>query len=73
MMKIGLEDASAHAGRVQQMLDYFGILDRADTESDQITPREIGLDGLRPDEARAARMPGVLHHTRDGYVRAPKI
>ena len=73
MMKIHVEDASVHAGRVREMLEYFGILDRARVESDRIRPRQISLKELRADEARPSGVAVPLHHTRDGYVRAPKM
>ncbi len=73
LMKIHVPDASVHAGRVKEMLEYFDILDRADVESDEIRPPQIGLEELRPDEARQSGVSVALHHARDGYVRAPKI
>lgn len=73
LMKIHVPDASAHAGRVKEMLEYFGILDAADVESDEIRPPRMGLRDLRPDEARRSGLSGALHHTRGGYVRAPKM
>lgn len=73
MMKIQVPDAEAHVERVQKMLDYFGVLDGADIESDQIRPTHVPLGSLRPDEARPSAVPSVLHHVRDGYVRAPKM
>ena len=37
LMKIDLEDHSTHIKRVQKMLEYFDILDRANVESEEIT------------------------------------
>lgn len=73
MMKIQVSDAGAHASRVRKMLDYFSILDGADVEHDQIRPAHVPLGALRPDEARPSPPPRILHNTRDGYVRAPKM
>lgn len=73
LMKIHVPDPSVHEGRVREMLEYFGILDMADVESDEIRPVQIGLEELRPDEARPSGVSVRLHHVRDGYVRAPKI
>ena len=36
LMKIELEDHSQHMKRVQKMLEYFDILDKANIESDEI-------------------------------------
>ena len=37
LMKIDLEDHSTHIKRVQKMLEYFDILDKANVESEEIT------------------------------------
>ena len=36
LMKIDLEDHSSHIKRVQKMLEYFDILDKANVESEEI-------------------------------------
>ena len=49
-MKIDLGDHSSYIKRVQKMLEYFDILDRANVESEEITVQETDLDKLRDDK-----------------------
>ena len=49
-MKIDLEDHSTHIKRVQKMLEYFDILDKADIGYTELTVQETDLDKLRDDK-----------------------
>ena len=75
LMKIDLEDHSIHIKRVQKMLEYFDILDRANVESEEITVQETDLDKLRDDKhvPYDKNLLKFLKIYQDKYVKAPKL
>ena len=75
LMKIGLEDHSAHIKRVQKMLEYFDILDKANVESEEITVQETELDKLRNDKhiPYGKNLLKFLKSYQGKYVKAPKL
>ena len=75
LMKIDLEDHTAHIKRVQKMLEYFGILDNANVESEEITVQETDLDKLRDDKYNPydKNLLKFLKSYREKYVKAPKL
>ena len=74
-MKIDLEDHSSHIKRVQKMLEYFDILDRANVESEEITVQETDLDKLRNDKhiPYDKDLLKFLKSYQEKYVKAPKL
>ena len=75
LMKINLEDHSDHVKRVQKMLEYFDILDRANIESEEITVQETDLDKLRDDKhvPYDKNLLKFLKSYQEKYVKAPKL
>ena len=75
LMKINLEDHSDHVKRVQKMLEYFDILDRANVESEEITVQEIDLNKLRDDkyDPYDKNLLKFLKSYQGKYVKAPKL
>ena len=75
LMKIDLEDHSAHIKRVQKMLEYFDILDKANVESEEITVQETELDKLRNDKhiPFGKNLLKFLKSYKGKYVKAPKL
>ena len=75
LMKIDLEDHSIHIKRVQKMLEYFDILDKANVESEEITVQEIELDKLRNDKyvIYDKNLLKFLKSYQGKYVKAPKL
>jgi len=75
LMKIDLEDHTEHVGRVQKMLEYFDILDRANVESEEITVQETDLDKLRDDKhiPYDKNLLKFLKSYQEKYVKAPKL
>ena len=75
LMKIDLEDHSAHIKRVQKMLEYFDILDKANVESEEITVQETELDKLRNDKhiPYGKNLLKFLKSYKGKYVKAPKL
>ena len=75
LMKIDLEDHSTHIKRVQKMLEYFDILDRANVEAEEITVQETDLDKLRDDKhiPYDKNLLKFLKSYQEKYVKAPKL
>jgi len=75
LMKIDLEDHSVHIKRVQKMLEYFDILDKANVESEEITVQETELDKLRNDKhiPFGKNLLKFLKSYKGKYVKAPKL
>ena len=75
LMKINLEDHSDHVKRVQKMLEYFDILDKANVESEEITVQETELDKLRNDKhiPFGKNLLKFLKSYQGKYVKAPKL
>ena len=75
LMKIDLEDHTMHIKRVQKMLEYFDILDRANVESEEITVQETDLDKLRDDKyiPYDKNLLKFLKIYQEKYVKAPKL
>ena len=75
LMKIDLEDHSTHIKRVQKMLEYFDILDKANVESEEITVQETELDKLRNDKhiPFGKNLLKFLKSYQGKYIKAPKL
>ena len=75
LMKIDLEDHSGHIKRVQKMLEYFDILDKANVESEEIIVQETELDKLRNDKHIPfdKNLLKFLKSYQEKYVKAPKL
>ena len=75
LMKIELEDHSEHVKRVQKMLEYFDILDKANVESEEVKPLEIDMDKLRDDRyvQYDKKLLKFLKTYKEKYVKAPKL
>jgi len=75
LMKIELEDHSEHVKRVQKMLEYFDILDKANVESEEIIVQETDMDKLRDDRyiQYDEKLLKFLKTYKEKYVKAPKL
>jgi len=75
LMKIELEDHNEHVIRVQKMLEYFDILDKADVESENVKPLETDIDKLRDDRyvQYDKELLKFLKIYKEKYVKAPKL
>ncbi|HIA10133.1 MAG: hypothetical protein CXX67_04165 [Thaumarchaeota archaeon] len=75
LMKIELEDHSEHVKRVQKMLEYFDILDKANVESEEIIVQETDIDELRDDRyiQYDKKLLKFLKTYKEKYVKAPKL
>ena len=75
LMRIEVDDHVVHIDRVQKMITYFDILDKANVESEELIVREQTLDNLREDKyiPYEEKLIENLKNYKDFYVRAPKM
>ena len=75
LMRIEIDDHLVHIDRVQKMIAYFDILDKANVESEELIVREQTLDNLREDKyiPYEEKLIEKLKNYKDSYVRAPKM
>jgi len=75
LMKIEIEDHSEHVEKVQKMLQYFDILDKANVESEKLENPGIKLDKLRNDRyiSYDKKLLKFLKIYKEKYVKAPKL
>ena len=72
MMRIPIDDEAQYQRKVRRMLEYFGMLDSAGVDGEDMTMREVGLDELRED-IHVPYTGDIRGGERDprGHVRAP--
>ena len=75
LMRIEIDDHSIHIKRVQKMLEYFDILDKADIESVELLVQETDLENLRIDNyiPYEKNLIDFLKTYKEKYVKAPKM
>lgn len=75
LMRIELDDHTVHIDRVQKMIEYFDILDKAGTESEELIVNEQPLENLREDkhEPYSDKLIDKLKHYKEKFIRAPKM
>lgn len=77
LMKIEIagDEYADHIDRVQKMIEYFDVLDRAGTTDAELSVYEMPVTELREDEhvTFAGDIQKHLKNRKNGYVRAPKM
>jgi aspartyl-tRNA(Asn)/glutamyl-tRNA(Gln) amidotransferase subunit C len=75
LMRIEVDDHVVHIDRVQKMIAYFDILDKANVESEELIVREQTIDNLREDKyiPYEEKLIEHLKNYKKSYVRAPKM
>ena len=75
LMRIEIDDHVVHIDRVQKMIEYFDILDKAGVESEELIVQEQKFEDLREDEhiPYNEKLIDKLKNYKDSYVRAPKL
>jgi len=75
LMRIEVDDHIVHIDRVQKMIAYFDILDKANVESEDLIVKEQTMDNLREDNyiPYEEKLLNYLKKYKDSYVRAPKM
>ena len=75
LMRIEVDDHIVHIDRVQKMIAYFDILDKANVESEDLIVKEQTIDNLREDNyiPYEDKLLNYLKKYKDSYIRAPKM
>jgi len=75
LMRIELDDHIVHVDRVQKMIEYFDILDKAGVESEEFDVQEKSITKLREDKyiPYDEKLIEALKNYKENYVRAPKM
>ena len=75
LMHIDLDNHEIHIDRVQKMINYFDILDKAGIETEELTVQELPITKLREDKhiPFAENLIDQLKNYKGSYVRAPKM
>jgi len=75
LMRIEVDDHIVHIDRVQKMIAYFDILDKANVESEDLIVKEQTIDNLREDThiPYDENLLKYLKKYKDSYIRAPKM
>lgn len=75
LMRIDIENADEYFERVQKVLSYFDILDKADIEGEDIPVQEVNIDNLRDDKyvPYDGKLIQQLKNYKGIYIRAPKM
>jgi len=75
LMRIELDDHIVHVDRVQKMIEYFDILDKAGAGSEEFDVQEKSITELREDEhiPYDEKLIEALKNYKENYVRAPKM
>jgi len=75
LMRIELDDHTVHIDRVQKMIEYFDVLDKAGIESEEFDVQEKSITELREDKHIPfdEKLIEKLKSFKGTYVRAPKM
>lgn len=75
LMRIDIENADEYFDRIQKILSYFDILDKANISDEEIPVQQIAIDDLREDKHIAFddKLIEQLKNYKGQYVRAPKM
>ncbi len=75
LMRIEVDDHVVHIERVQKMIEYFDILDKAGIESEELIVQEQKFEDLREDKhiPYNEKLIDKLKNYKNSYVRAPKM
>jgi len=75
LMRIEIDDQVVHIDRVQKMIEYFDILDKAGLESEELIVQEQKFEDLREDKhiPYNEKLIDKLKNYKNSYVRAPKM
>lgn len=75
LMKIDVHDHKEFVDKVHAMIDFFGILDSAGADDEEIITQELAILELRNDEYNPYddELIARLKNYKGKYVRAPKM
>jgi aspartyl-tRNA(Asn)/glutamyl-tRNA(Gln) amidotransferase subunit C len=74
LMRMDIDNVDQYFEKIQRVLNYFDSLDKADTESEEISVQEVSVNELRDDKYIPFEQKlGSSLKTYKGYIRAPKM
>jgi len=75
LMRIEIDDHIVHMDRVEKMIEYFEILDKAGVEKDELALQEQRIENLRDDKHIPfnENLIDNLKNYKSRYVKAPKM
>lgn len=75
LMKIDISNTDEYFERIQKIMNYFDILDKADIEGEEIPVQQVTIDELREDKYVPFddTLIKQLKNYKGSYVRAPKM
>jgi aspartyl-tRNA(Asn)/glutamyl-tRNA(Gln) amidotransferase subunit C len=75
LMRIEIDDHVVHVDRVQKMIEYFDILDKAGIETQELIVQEQKIENLREDKfiPYEDKLIDKLKNYKGTYIKAPKM
>ena len=75
LMRIEIDDHIVHVDRVQKMIEYFDILDKAVIETQELIVQEQKIEHLREDKfiPYEDKLIDKLKNYKGTYIKAPKM
>lgn len=75
LMRIEIDDVDEHFDRVQKILNYFDILDKAPIEEEEIPIQQVMINDLRDDKyiPFEDELISQLKNYKGSFVKAPKM
>jgi aspartyl-tRNA(Asn)/glutamyl-tRNA(Gln) amidotransferase subunit C len=75
LMRIDIDSTDEYFERIQKIMNYFDILDKADIESEEIPVQEVTINELREDKfiPFESKLITNLKNYKGTFVRAPKM
>lgn len=75
LMRIEIDDHVVHMDRVQKMIEYFDILDKAGIETQELIVQEQKIENLREDKfiPYEDKLIDKLKNYKGTYIKAPKM
>ncbi|HEY8109929.1 MAG: aspartyl/glutamyl-tRNA amidotransferase subunit C [Nitrososphaerales archaeon] len=75
LMRIDIDSTDEYVERIQKIMNYFDILDKADIESEEIPVQEVTVNELREDKfiPFESKLITNLKNYKGTFVRAPKM
>jgi len=75
LMRIDIDNPDEYLERIQKILNYFDILDKVNTESEEIPVQEVTINELREDKyiPFESKIIANLKNYKGTFVRAPKM
>lgn len=75
LIKIEIKDYEKYGKQIEQVINYFKLLDNIEIDSGDTIRQELALDDLREDQyiPYEDKLVEKLKRTRENFVRAPKM